>query len=116
MLRDPIVARHDGARFGTVKERCVCENALMGFAPDVFSLAAMPAWAQETRGNINGTIQDAQGVIPGANVESPTPKTARRSAHHERSGLLRSAAAAARSVSRDGGNAEFQDAQPGRRY
>ena len=32
------------------------------------SLAAMPAWAQDTRGNINGTIQDAQGVIPGANV------------------------------------------------
>ncbi len=32
------------------------------------SLAAMPAWAQETRGNINGTIKDAQGVIPGANV------------------------------------------------
>ncbi len=28
----------------------------------------MPAWAQETRGNINGTIKDAQGVIPGANV------------------------------------------------
>ena len=31
-------------------------------------LAAMPAWAQETRGNINGTIKDAQGVIPGASV------------------------------------------------
>ena len=23
------------------------------------SLAAIPAWAQETRGNINGTVQDA---------------------------------------------------------
>ena len=32
------------------------------------SLAAMPAWAQETRGNINGTVQDASGVIPGATV------------------------------------------------
>ncbi|HUP38891.1 MAG TPA: carboxypeptidase-like regulatory domain-containing protein [Vicinamibacterales bacterium] len=32
------------------------------------TLAAMPAWAQETRGNINGVISDAQGVIPGANV------------------------------------------------
>jgi hypothetical protein len=32
------------------------------------SLAAVPAWAQETRGNINGTVQDASGVIPGATV------------------------------------------------
>ena len=32
------------------------------------TMAAMPAWAQETRGNINGTIKDAQGVIPGATV------------------------------------------------
>ena len=32
------------------------------------TLAALPAWAQETRGNINGVIQDAQGVIPGATV------------------------------------------------
>jgi len=32
------------------------------------SLAAMPAWAQETRGNINGTVQDSSGVIPGATV------------------------------------------------
>ena len=32
------------------------------------TMAAMPAWAQETRGNINGTIKDAQGVIPGAIV------------------------------------------------
>jgi Carboxypeptidase regulatory-like domain/TonB dependent receptor len=31
-------------------------------------LAATPASAQETRGNINGTIKDAQGVIPGASV------------------------------------------------
>src|SRR3954452_3862704 len=32
------------------------------------SLVAMPAWAQETRGNINGTVQDSSGVIPGATV------------------------------------------------
>jgi hypothetical protein len=31
-------------------------------------LAAMPAHAQETRGNINGTVQDRTGVIPGATV------------------------------------------------
>ena len=33
------------------------------------TLAALPAWAQETRGNINGVISDSQGVIPGANVK-----------------------------------------------
>ena len=32
------------------------------------SLAAMPAGAQETRGNISGTVEDATGVIPGATV------------------------------------------------
>jgi hypothetical protein len=32
------------------------------------TLAALPVWAQETRGNINGVIKDAQGVIPGATV------------------------------------------------
>jgi Carboxypeptidase regulatory-like domain/TonB dependent receptor len=32
------------------------------------ALASLPAWAQETRGTINGTIKDAQGVVPGANV------------------------------------------------
>ena len=32
------------------------------------SLAALPVEAQETRGNINGTVQDASGVIPGATV------------------------------------------------
>ena len=31
-------------------------------------MAATPASAQETRGNINGTVKDAQGVIPGASV------------------------------------------------
>jgi hypothetical protein len=30
--------------------------------------AALPLEAQETRGNINGTVRDAQGVVPGATV------------------------------------------------
>ena len=34
----------------------------------MFLLVALPLAAQETRGNINGTVQDAQGVIPGATV------------------------------------------------
>ena len=43
-------------------------------------LAVVPAWAQETRGNINGTVQDPSGVIPGAtvtitNVETGTTQT-----------------------------------------
>ena len=32
-------------------------------------LAVLPASAQETRGNISGTVQDAQGVVPGATVK-----------------------------------------------
>ena len=32
-------------------------------------LVAVPAIAQETRGNISGTVKDAQGVIPGAIVK-----------------------------------------------
>jgi hypothetical protein len=32
------------------------------------SLLAVPALGQETRGNISGTVRDAQGVIPGATV------------------------------------------------
>ena len=32
-------------------------------------LAAVPARAQETRGNINGTVQDKGGIIPGAVVK-----------------------------------------------
>ena len=31
-------------------------------------LAALPAHAQETRGNISGTVQDATGVVPGATI------------------------------------------------
>lgn len=36
------------------------------------SLAVVPVEAQETRGNINGTVQDSSGVVPG-------PRTIRRS-------------------------------------
>ena len=32
-----------------------------------------PARAQETRGNISGTVRDAQGVVPGARSPSPVP-------------------------------------------
>ncbi len=32
------------------------------------AMAALPVDAQETRGNINGTVQDASGVVPGATV------------------------------------------------
>jgi hypothetical protein len=32
-------------------------------------LTVMAAAAQETRGNISGTVQDAQGVVPGATVK-----------------------------------------------
>ena len=31
-------------------------------------LAALPVQAQETRGNINGVVQDSGGIIPGAVV------------------------------------------------
>ena len=34
----------------------------------VMVLAALPAQAQETRGNINGIVQDKGGIIPGAVV------------------------------------------------
>ena len=34
----------------------------------VASLATASVWAQETRGNINGTVQDSSGVIPGATI------------------------------------------------
>src|SRR5262245_57800239 len=32
-------------------------------------LVVFPASAQETRGNISGTVQDAEGVVPGATVK-----------------------------------------------
>ena len=39
------------------------------------TMAALPAWAQETRGNINGVISDSQGVIPGATVKITNAET-----------------------------------------
>src|SRR5688572_5454449 len=39
------------------------------------TVAALPAWAQETRGNINGVISDAQGVIPGVTVRITNTET-----------------------------------------
>jgi hypothetical protein len=41
----------------------------------VLALAAWPAEAQETRGNINGVVQDADGVIPGAAVRITNTNT-----------------------------------------
>jgi hypothetical protein len=40
-------------------------------------MAALPVQAQETRGNINGTVQDANGVIPGATVTITNTGTSR---------------------------------------
>src|SRR5918993_865851 len=37
-------------------------------APLLLVLAALPVQAQETRGNINGIVQDKDGVVPGAVV------------------------------------------------
>jgi hypothetical protein len=34
----------------------------------ILVLAALPAWGQETRGNINGIVRDKDGVVPGATV------------------------------------------------
>jgi hypothetical protein len=39
------------------------------------ALAALPASAQETRGTINGTVQDATGPIPGATVKITNTET-----------------------------------------
>ncbi len=36
---------------------------------------AVPASAQETRGNISGTVKDAQGVVPGATVKITSADT-----------------------------------------
>ena len=36
------------------------------------AVAAGPVMAQETRGNISGTVQDAQGVVPERRSRSPT--------------------------------------------
>ena len=39
------------------------------------ALAALPANAQETRGTINGTVQDVTGPIPGATVKVTNTET-----------------------------------------
>ena len=39
------------------------------------ALAALPASAQETRGTLNGTVQDATGPIPGATVKVTNTET-----------------------------------------
>ena len=38
-------------------------------------LAVVPAFAQDTRGTISGTVKDAQGVIPGAAVKITNVET-----------------------------------------
>ncbi len=38
-------------------------------------LAALPMYAQETRGNINGVVEDAGGVVPGATVRVTNTET-----------------------------------------
>src|SRR5687768_11885913 len=38
-------------------------------------LAALPMYAQETRGNINGVVEDAGGVVPGATVRITNTET-----------------------------------------
>lgn len=38
-------------------------------------LAGLPARAQETRGNINGVVEDQSGVIPGAMVRITNANT-----------------------------------------
>jgi hypothetical protein len=38
-------------------------------------LAAPPMYAQETRGNINGVVEDAGGVVPGATVRVTNTET-----------------------------------------
>ena len=48
-------------------------RAGIGFLVSV--LAALPAQAQETRGNINGIVQDQSGVIPGAIVRITNTNT-----------------------------------------
>jgi hypothetical protein len=42
----------------------------------IAALVGTPAAAQETRGNINGTVQDASGVVPGATVTITNVDTA----------------------------------------
>ena len=79
------------------------------------SLAAVPVGAQETRGNINGTVQDSSGVIPGATVTITNVDTGQTpAAGDQRQRLLRSAAAAAGPVSGHRRHAQLQGADPER--
>jgi hypothetical protein len=39
----------------------------------IMTLITGSAAAQETRGTISGTVRDRDGVLPGANVTTPTP-------------------------------------------
>jgi hypothetical protein len=41
----------------------------------MLSLAVLPAMAQETRGNISGTVKDSTGVVPGATVQITSADT-----------------------------------------
>ena len=53
-------------------------------------LAAVPARAQETRGNINGIVQDQGGVVPGATVKITNTETKQtQQLVTQRPGLLR---------------------------
>ena len=80
-------------------------------------LAAVPAGAQETRGNINGTVQDPSGVIPGATVTITNVDTGTDpDAGDQRQRLLRSAAAAGRAVSGHGRHGGFQGPDPERHH
>ena len=57
--------------------------------------------AQETRGNISGTVRDAQGVVPGAMVAVTNVDTQVSSEpRHQRLRLLRGAAAQSRATTR----------------
>ena len=49
--------------------RCCCWVLLLS------SVFAVTARAQETRGNISGTVKDAQGVVPGATVTITSMET-----------------------------------------
>ena len=75
----------------------------------------VPARAQETRGNISGTVKDAQGVVPGATVTiTSTRHGGFAAARHQRQRLLRSAAAAARQLPDRGRDDRLQERCCGR--
>ena len=68
-------------------------RTVLAFALGFSLLAGLPLAAQETRGTISGTVQDQQGVIPGAAVKITNVETAvSQQVITNSSGLLRSAA------------------------